>query len=249
MTGVLGDIELEGAREELSNPTGETGQRDAFLTLLRSGVDAAVGIALDHYHYADALCRFGGESPFAPYGQETLERARHLLRQPPSPADASPATGAGANHASAMTAMLNLAESQDSELIAHALERTENSHVRTAASMAAKTALRRSESLSLSPRLINSLADVVLDGTLPTADRTEALRAFAYAESPAVVDVLVRAVEQRDLGVQVNAAYVLAEQDVSAHRALLERVVSGWPQDAPYPAGEVRDLLDEVDGC
>src|SRR5882757_452476 len=62
MTGVLGDIELEGAREELSNPTGETGQRDAFLTLLRSGVDAAVGIALDHYHYADALCRFGGES-------------------------------------------------------------------------------------------------------------------------------------------------------------------------------------------
>lgn len=89
-----------------------SGPLGPFLTLLRSGDQAAVGIALDTYQQADADSRFGGEPMYGEHRAEVLQAARELLRQPPSPADMSPHMGAGANHASALNAMMNLAGEQ-----------------------------------------------------------------------------------------------------------------------------------------
>ena len=46
-----------------------------------------------------------------------------------------------------------------------------------------------------------------------------------------------------ELTLQIAAALVLAEHDLAHSRASVERVVAGWPDDAPYTADEVRDLL------
>src|SRR5215212_4844252 len=114
---VLQDAQLERARSTLAT----SGGRDAtgaFELLLRSDEPAAVGIALDHYHYVDASTRHGSGSPFAPYAGSVRARALDMLRQPPIPAGG--VTEEGANHASALGALLNLAEPEDAELITDA---------------------------------------------------------------------------------------------------------------------------------
>ncbi|MFI0710324.1 hypothetical protein ACH4SK_06650 [Streptomyces inhibens] len=99
----------------MADPTGKDAYLSAFRTLLHSGHTAAAGIALDHFQYSDALTRFGGESVVEQYAPEVLTVARGLLRQPPAPEDDS--TTAGANHASALNAMMNIAEAADADLI------------------------------------------------------------------------------------------------------------------------------------
>ncbi|MFC5752013.1 hypothetical protein [Actinomadura rugatobispora] len=81
-----------------------------MLELLRSGDTVAMGIALDHIQHSWALSRFGGDVPYEDLAGEVLECARTLLRRPPTPAALSPQTGEGANHASALNAMMRRGE-------------------------------------------------------------------------------------------------------------------------------------------
>lgn len=107
---VLSTPELERARGQVS----ATRDRASFALLLRSNDMAAVGVAFDQYQYGEASSRWGSSNPFAEYQDEVAARAREILRGLPS----SNSSGAqsGANHASALNALSNLAEPEDAEL-------------------------------------------------------------------------------------------------------------------------------------
>ncbi|TDD18026.1 hypothetical protein [Nonomuraea diastatica] len=220
-----------------------TGPLDPFLTLLRSGDQAAVGIALDVYQRSGALSRFGGEPLYGEHQAEVLEAARELLRQPPSSADMSPHSGAGANHASALNAMMNIAEEQDCDLIADALEKSTNSAVAEAAASAARAAFYHTEG-PVHSRLLALVVGYVDDIDRPLHLRVQMLSAIGYSDAPEATEHLLRALDRPELEIQIQAALGLAWGDrLEAHRELLERVVASWPDDAPYMATEVGRIL------
>lgn len=241
----LADPSLETAREELNSSQDATSRKNAFLVLLRSDHPAAVGTAFDHYDYAESSSRHGSENIFSGYAPEVLHRAREILQQPPLPAEVSGAEEDGANHASALGAMLNLAQPEDSELITKALtEQPRNPGVFEAATSVARTSLERSAVPD--QLLLDALSRIVFDDASPATDRTTALRALGGARSPQATELIVRASGIDKLKIQTHAAGILAHQDINQHRALLERLVTSWPDDAPYPAADVIDMLNEA---
>ncbi|MET9248841.1 hypothetical protein [Nonomuraea sp. NPDC003709] len=239
------DERLMSACEALQADVAETwsGPISPFLTLLRSGDQAAVGIALDVFQRSSALSRFGGAPLYGAHQAEVLNAARELLRQPPSSADMSPETGAGANHASALNAMMNVAEQQDCDLIADALERTTNPAVVEAAADAAGAAFFHTEGPP-HVRLLALVAAYIDDADRPLQLRVRMLSALEGCQAPEATAYLLRALHRPEVEIQVQAAAGLANGDrLDAHRELLERVAASWPDDAPYLAEEVRRIL------
>ncbi|MFG2195237.1 hypothetical protein [Streptomyces sp. NPDC048639] len=234
----LGDPDLESARAALT-----PGQPDenAFLTLLRSSEVAGVGIALDHYAYAESTSRFGGGNPYSAHAAEVLDRARVILADPPSPSSETGAEKDGADHASALVVMLNLAGPEDADLIATALERAPTVSVEVAATMAASTVLSRSTDLN--QHLVDVLGDIIFDPSKSTDERLDALRAFNDATSPQAAEVVTRVLATDDIGLQMHAALILATHHLSTHRAVVEDVVASWSEDAPPPAEFVLEAL------
>jgi HEAT repeat protein len=201
----------------------------------------AIGIALDHYHYADASTRHGTSNPFENYQDEVLALAREILRCAPSPM--SERVEQGANHASALGALMNLARPEDAALIVGALEKTPTSNVRLAAAFAGSTALE--SAASPDERLIAALEKVAFDDTAEPDERRSAVSAVGRTRSVAATDTLLRMSRIADLGLQARAALHLLHSDLRAHRAYVEEIVHRWPIDAPYPASEVIELLSE----
>ncbi|MGY0063106.1 hypothetical protein ACWY4P_42315 [Streptomyces sp. LZ34] len=238
----LPEGELDQALDELMAPTEEQAYLRAFRTLLHSGHTVAAGIALDHFQYSGALTRFGGESAVERYGPDVLAVARELLRRPPTPEDED--TSTGANHASALNAMMNIAEASDVDLIADALALATHANVRSAACSAAATALAAAGAPS--PRLVAALGAVVFDESLDVdvEERTEALHAVSEADGPEATALLVRATESGEHRMQVYGALGLTTNGrFHDHRERVERLVATWPQDAKYPANLVREAL------
>ncbi|MFK0246911.1 hypothetical protein ACIQUM_19605 [Amycolatopsis azurea] len=237
----LEDPKLERARTGLASSHDPETTTHTFLTLLRSDRTAAIGIALDNYDYAETSSRHGTGNLFSPYAAEVLEKARLLLRQPPLPANESGTGEDGANHASALLAMLNLAEEEDAGPVAAALAGAAGANVRQAAMSTACTVMER----STTPNhvLVDTLTDIIFDAACAGKQRAAALDALAGSKSGHITDLLLRATEVDDLNVQVSAAYNLAHADLERHRALLERLVSTWPTEVPYPGTDVLDML------
>jgi hypothetical protein len=231
----LDDPVLAAAHAELMSPSGAAAYRHAFRTLLHSGHPMAVGVALDHFQHADALSRFGGTSTLERDTAEVLEVARGRLRQPASPG--------GASHASALNAMMNLALPEDADLIADALAAATDYNVRLAATMAGDNALRLAEGPL--PRLVEELGKVAFDDSLDPDERADALRALYPHNGPEAIALLLRAARSGVLELEIRAAWTLIGDD--AYVDLVRGVVAGWPEDARYPASEVRDLLVEHD--
>jgi hypothetical protein len=234
------DDELARAHTELMDPAGESAYLRAFRTLLHSGRPAATGIALDHFQYSGALTRFGGQSAVERFAPEVLAIARASLRQPPAPAAGD--TFEGANHASALNAMMNLAEPADAELIVAALERATNGNVIDAACAAARTALY--ECAEPDTRLVAALGAVAFDENLDLVVREGALSALFYTGGAEATGLLVRATESGELRLQAEGALGLTVRHrFHAHRERLERLVATWPEDAGYRGSEVREAL------
>ncbi|HEX7841731.1 MAG TPA: hypothetical protein VF469_29880 [Kofleriaceae bacterium] len=229
--------DLQRARELV------TSRRDlqAFELLLHSEDTAAVGIAFDQYHYADASTRYGTSSPFAKYDDEVVARAREILRRAPSPE--SDAAEPGASHASALGALANLAEPEDAELIVRALSLTRTPNLRLAAAMAAGSALEKAASPN--EQLIMALGAIVLDDTATHDERSGAIAALGRTRSELATDALLRTTLVRDPSLQASAALHLLDRDRRAHRARVEELARSWPNDPPYPAEDVLELLAE----
>ncbi|AJT62693.1 hypothetical protein T261_1005 [Streptomyces lydicus] len=235
----LSDPELALAHDELVDPTGEDAYLSAFRTLLHSGHPAASGIALDHFQYAGGLARFGGESALERYEDEVLAVAREVLRQPPTPVGDSGFVGA--NHASALNAMLNLAEECDADLIADALAGAVEVNVRAAACRAAQRALE--DCTGPSPRLVAALGALAFDENLDVRERADALCALYDAKGPKATELLVRATESDEVELQAEGAAGLVEPGrFPAHRERVERLVASRPDGVGHKA---RSMLEE----
>lgn len=226
--------QLEAARKAVA-----MGDRKAFELLLRSGDPVSVGIAFDQFHHADAATRHGTSSPFDEYSDEVAAQARAILRADPSPPSVE--TEEGANHASALLALMNLADSEDAPLIARALEKTHTTNLRVAAAYAGSTALEKSSSPD--ERLIAELDQLVYDKTAGLDERQTALSALGRTPTESATDALCRALALPEIGLQAIAALHLLGRDYPRYRDRIEQVARTWPDDAPYPAYEVLDLL------
>jgi len=172
-----GTPELERARNQLATKQ----DRAAFELLLRSDDPVGIGVALDQFHYADASTRHGTSNPFEEYHDEVVARARKVLRAAPSAA--TNGTEEGANHASALGALMNLAEQEDTALIVGALEQARTSNVRLAAVYAGSTVLENS-----SPPDENLIAAIeqsrLMRPRSSTSDERQSLRWAARSRHP-----------------------------------------------------------------
>ncbi|MBN6053566.1 hypothetical protein JYK22_16615, partial [Nonomuraea sp. RK-328] len=228
----LNDDELDGALAELTTPTGPEAYHRAFGILLHSENTAAVCKALDEYQHEEALTRFGGDNPLEPFANEVLFAARDLLSRPAEPR----------THASALNVMRNLAEHEDADLIAHALDGATDVDVLQAGLSAASVALMGEAEPDR--RLLNMIIDIVLDEARDVAERCDALSALNGVDAPEVEDTLVRASESSELDLQISAALRLSMPGrIRTHRERVERLVASWPEDAGRDTSMVREQL------
>lgn len=241
----LEDPELEEARLELVSPQSGDVARHAFMRLLRSDSIPAVGIALDHYHYALSGERHGMSSLLASHASDVLQCVRKILQRPlPSATDDAAATDSAAR-ASALLVLVNEATPEDSDLIARNIEEAPGPDALSAALGAAGTILDSVREPV--PRLVAAVERLVFDDSLDFDERLEALQALAQGSSPDVLAVMVRASALEDLELQVTAVQALGFHDMGAYRGLVEERAASWPEGAPYPAADVRRLLREDD--
>lgn len=237
----LGEPALEQARAALARDDPAELVRP-FLLLLGSARIAARGIALDHFHHAEATSRFGSANPFRPHRATVLEAARALLADPPVSQGFEGAEIDGANQASALGAMVNLAEPADAARVAMVIGTAPNRAVREVALLCAETIL---QSAPAQPALSEAIRDLARDTEASDRDRGDALQLLVLAEPEEAVALALELLRHPSLRLQADAAWLLAEQDRDRYAPLLAGVVAGWPDDAPYPAFEVRQLLDD----
>lgn len=241
----LADPDLAQAKAELSDPTSARTATRAFQRLIAVDSTAANGVAFDHYAYAEASGRFGADNPFSRYAEQVRARARDVLAAPAVARGAEGAAIDGANHASAAAALMNLAEPADQRLLADAFESASGSDVRMALLDAAETALEAGGSVD--DQLIAVLARAVADKGLPLGDRDAALRVLNVAAPERAVTLADGLLDHAPLALQTRAAWVLAERALKSNQDRLAELVERWPDDAPYPAFEVRQAVAPED--
>lgn len=235
---------MRAAHGEMRAPTSARAHRRAFRTMLYSGLVPAVGIALDHFCAADGLARFDLSTEAQRPAVRSL--ARHLLALAPSAAKASPETGAGASHASALDVLALLAEPVDAPRLAAALRRRAAPPlVRERAVQAARACLERWDEPD--ERVIAALEALILDPSAATDDRTLAVVALFDVPGPRATAVLRRAACSSVLPVQVEAALGLTwDHRLDHHRDLVRDLLVSWPEAGRTDRARlVRDALRE----
>jgi hypothetical protein len=235
------DPEHESARAVVRGASVEAAV-GAFRILLASSRVSAQGIALDQYHHAEANSRFGTDNPFREVRRQVLQTARAVLAAPPVHEGDDGASIGGANHASALGALLNLADAADAERLAAILEQRPNHVVLGLALQCAGTVLEKDASLVA---LAAAVRQVVQDSAVPARERGNALHLVELTEPELAEQLALELVRGSDLRLQADAAWLLAERDLGRHRDLLVEIEARWPESAPYPAFEVRQLLEE----
>ncbi|KAB2349501.1 hypothetical protein [Actinomadura rudentiformis] len=204
-----------------------------FSARLESDDIDVVREALDDYQSAQADTRWGVDNPYWPVANEVLFAARDLLGQPPS----------GRSHASALTAMLHLAEEEDADLIADVLEGVPDAEVREMALLAAGTALAKGEEPNR--RLLALITAMALDEDLDVRERKDALHPLEGLDLPEAEDLLVRLSESSELELQVHAAGCLATPlRLRVHRDRVKQLAESWPEDAGWEAKHIREALE-----
>ncbi|AQW48370.1 HEAT repeat domain-containing protein [Streptomyces violaceusniger] len=200
-----------------------------FSARLESDDIDVVRKALDDYQSAQADTRWGVDNPYWPLANEVRFAARDLLGRPPS----------GRGHSSALTVMSHLAEEEDADLIADALEGAPDAEVREMALLAAGTALAESEEPNR--RLLALITAMVLDEGLAVRDRRDAMQALDDVDLPEVEDLIVRLTESSELELQVYAAGCLATPlRLRVHRDRVTRLAKSWPKGAGWEAEHIR---------
>ncbi len=204
-----------------------------FSTQLKSADIDVVRKALDDYQSAQADTRWGVDNPYWPLADEVRFAARDLLGQPPS----------GRSHTSALTVLWHLAEEEDADLIADALEGSPDSEVRETALLAAGTALAQGEEPNR--RLLALITAMVLDEGLDVQDRKDAVQALDDLDHPEIEDLIVRLSESSELELQVYAAGCLATPlRLRVHRDHVRRLATSWPKEAGWEAKHIREVLE-----
>jgi hypothetical protein len=212
----------------------------AFERLLTSDRDPARCLALDHYAYAEVRGRFGSSNPFSRFTKNVLDIARAQLERPAVTATSPRGTViVGANHASALGVLSHIGDAADLERITRFLDPVRDLNVIEEACMAADHCLPGAD-VVLRRKAGAQLAALFQDPSLIGEVRIMAVRPFLESsldQDAALLDTMTRG----PFPLAAYAAWALVDRipDVSE----LRRVVATWPDDAPYPADEVRELL------
>src|SRR6266508_4011127 len=201
----------------------------AFKALLHSENVAAVCTAMGMYQTAAEYTRLTGGNPLEPVADEVRQRARDLLRRPPTPGDRD--VRPAADHLSALNVLTILAEPDDAELIGDTLEGAANEEVRLVAIRTAAAVL--TNTAEQNGRLMAAIGAMALNETLDVRERKVALTALGMVGTPEAEELVVRATGSDDLEVQIAAGFQLAAPGrIRAHRDRLERLAASWPEDA-----------------
>lgn len=217
-----------------------------FASLLRGKETAIVCAALDHYSACTAMERHGIENLFASLDAGVLAQARRLLRQTPTVRCQEPhALEEAANHASATAAILNLAGSEDAEILERTMRNSHSGSARLGAVLAASSVLIDEPDGSRNGPLLEALGEILLKSKNPYEERSAALSAMPEATPDQSFEFVIRATAADDPRIQAQAAMILVEEDISLYGGLAERVAASWADDAPHPAAGVRDMLRE----
>ncbi|MCP2341607.1 hypothetical protein [Actinomadura rupiterrae] len=124
----LPDPDLRQAHRRLRRREMDDSYHQAMRTLLNSGDEAAVGIALDHWWDADGAVARGGEAAREPARDLVLTRVGEILRGPASRPELSREYGPTANHLTALSA-LKVAAPDDLTILADALDNPDAPHL------------------------------------------------------------------------------------------------------------------------
>ena len=229
--------DLAAALDEMRSPTSEAGHLAAFRRLLHSGVPAAVGIALDHFHMEDGLDRFGVET--LDFVDEVLAVARESLA-----GQGEEGLHASALHASALRVVEWRAEPEDAVVVARFLhDRDITALVRERALRAAMDILDEEDDADVD--LLAALEGLIFDAAVDMDARRLAVMALFDVPDARVTTLLERAAAAPEVGIQVEAAIGLSYPHlIERHRDMLVALVASWPggEDAPDRSWLVRGL-------
>ncbi|NEC06474.1 hypothetical protein [Streptomyces sp. SID7909] len=243
----LGDMRLEEERAELVSPRSEIDAVRAFRSLLHNTQANASYVALSYYHYCASMSRHGGENILIEFTQEVLECARRVLSAPSSKYPPGNPREDGDNHAAALYAIARIAQLDDSPLICKSLGESHSEGVVTGAARAASTILRNNSANQANESalgaLTEALASVIFDDSLVTSARWVAINAIARSDNAGVESYLTQALELESIELQAVAALALADRDIEKYRTLIERVMTSWPDDPPFPADRLPDVM------
>jgi hypothetical protein len=221
-----------------------------YRTLLHSADVRARGVALDQYTYAEAQHRWGADNPMTRFDDEVLAQARAMLAVTPDPAvplAAQPRVTACWNSALGVLAFLTDDTSADLPRIIEVLDSAFASDLLDVYSFWALEVRLIDADEPTCARVGAWLAATFGNDQLPIQVRVTAVSAFRddrYAARLGQRDAIADLLDQPDIRLSIEAALVLADVD-SAYDEAVRRTVAGWPDDAPYPASEVRELLAE----
>lgn len=249
---------LDGASPPLPSAGYATHDPDgllaAYRTLLHSDDPPARGVALDQYTYAEAQGRWGAANPLAVLDDDVLAEARAMLAVAPDPAlplAAQPRVTACWNSALGVLAFLTGdGGAADLPRIVEVLSAafTEDLLDDTYAFWAVEVRLIDADPPTCE-RVGGWLAATAADPRLPVGVRVAAIGACGderYAARLGQLDAIAGLLHDPEIQVAVHAARVLANVG-GAWDERVRLAVAGWPDDAPYPAGEVRRQLAEAD--
>ncbi|MEV0648230.1 hypothetical protein AB0I28_23490 [Phytomonospora sp. NPDC050363] len=226
------DAGLAAALDEMRAPTGEAAHVAACRAMLHSGVPAAVGIALDHFHMDEGLGRFGID--VEEYAEETRAAARALL-------DGETEERA---RISALRLLEELAEPADTDLAVRVLRaRDITPPVRERAARLAGELLEGAELAA--PDLLAALEELIADESVEIQGRRLAVIALFGSADPAATELLLRAAASSEVDIQVEAAIGLnKERQGGRHLELLRELTASWPTDDPPDRAWLVNLPD-----
>lgn len=216
----------------------------AFKSLLADGGSVALGIAFDQYFYRNSQTRFGNSNIYEQFDEELLNQARKELKKSPySGLTNSGDSIVGANYASSLNLLALLGDESDLPLITPILLNSSDESVIWAGCMAASTCLR--DAKTAYSDLFAALKRIIESEAFAEATRLEALSGLVESQANEAESMLVEVVQSTDFPINVYAAIGLGERNLERHRNLLEDLLSDLPEDAIYPASDLKDLLDE----
>lgn len=244
---LLADPQLADAFARVRDDALSAAERAAAMAkLLDSGDDVAEGLAFDWAFYEISRMRFGNRNPFESHAKCLLERARRQLARPPvAGARLDGKTYAAANHASALGVLSRIGEPGDLDLAAGALLNPADGEVFWSACDAAKHCLRLGERPSAS--MLAHFVEMARDLRREEDYRLAAIDVIGACAGDEAVAELIQLGEEGPLRLTIQSAWRLAGRRKPDLRPLLDRWMSRWPPDAPYPAWEVRAELSRQD--
>lgn len=243
----LGDsASILAFKQLLSDEFSVVQKTGAFLVLLRNHNPAAQCVAFDYFFYYESLGRYGLNNPFSPYSDELLTKARKQLQTKPIQSESPSGTIiAEANYASALGVLAHLGVEEDIDGITQILKSSYDATVIFNSCLVLQRVFGFTQKHY--PEIVSIMIQIIKDDKWTENIRIMGVRAFANYKVFEIEEVLVDICKKCSLPISAYAAVILGNWDIQRHRNFLQKLSDKWPENAQYPASEVRSLLNSTD--